>query len=44
MKVVKRIIKGDYLVMAKILSDNMEVERQQALAESEGGLSSRSTG
>ena len=43
-KLVKRIIKGDYLDMAETLSDNMEVEHLQALAESEGGLSSKSMG
>ena len=43
-KLVKRIIKGDYLDMAEMLSDNMEVERRRALAESEGGPSSKSTG
>ena len=43
-KLVKRIIRGDYLDMAEMLSDNMEVERQRALAESEGTPSPRSVG
>ena len=43
-KLVKRIIKGDYLDMAEMLSDNMQVECRQALAESEGSPSPRSMG
>ena len=43
-KLVKRFIKGDYLDMAEMLSDNMEVERWRALAESEGTPSPRSVG
>ena len=36
-KLVKRVIKGDYVDMAEMLSYNMEAERWRALAESEGG-------
>ena len=43
-KLVKRTIKGDYLDMAEMLSDNIEAERWRALAEREGGLSPRSMG
>ena len=43
-KLVKRIVKEDYLGMAEMLSDNMEVECQRALAESEGDPCSRSMG
>ena len=43
-KLVKRIIRGDYLDMAEMLSNNMEVERWRALAESEGTPSPRSVG
>jgi len=35
-KLVKRIVRGDYIDMAEMLSDNMELERRRALAESEG--------
>ena len=34
-KLVKRIIKGEYVDMAELLNDNMEAERQRALIESE---------
>ena len=36
-KLVKRIVRGEYIDMAEMLSDNMELERRRALAESEGG-------
>jgi len=35
-KLVKRIVRGDYIDMAEMSSDNMELERRPALAESEG--------
>ena len=35
-KLVKRIVRGDYIDIAEILSDNMELECRRALAESEG--------
>jgi len=35
-KLVKRIVRGDYIDMAEMLSDNMELERRRVLAESEG--------
>ena len=34
-KLVKRIVKGEYVDMAELLNDNMEVERRRALFESE---------
>ena len=34
-KLVKRIVKGEYVDMAELLNDNMEAERRRALLESE---------
>ncbi len=35
-KLVKRILKGDYVDMAELLKDNMEVERRRAQVEGDG--------
>jgi len=37
LKLVKGIVGGEYIDMAKMLSDNMELEHRRVLAESEGG-------
>ena len=36
-KLVKRIVKGDYVDMAKLLKDNLELERRRCLSEGEAG-------
>lgn len=43
-KLVKRIVRGEYIDMAEMLSDNMELERRRALAESEGGAIVKQSG
>ena len=38
-KLVKRILRGDYVDMSELLSDNLEAERRRALSEmGESGL------
>ena len=36
-KLVRRILRGEYIDMAELLKDNMEVERRRALSEAEEG-------
>jgi hypothetical protein len=38
-RLVKRIVKGEYVDMAELLKDNLEVERRRALSDGEGSQS-----
>ena len=39
-KMVKRILKGQFIDMCELLKDNMEADRKRALRESKSGLES----
>lgn len=39
-KLVKHILKGDYMDISELLNDNMEADRRRALLEGEGAGSS----
>ena len=39
-RLVKRIVQGEYIDMAELLKDNLEVERRRALTGGEGSRSS----